>query len=238
MATLPGFKRFPGRNERFLVIATGEEISRRKYDLIRRGISNEALARINKATELSEQLARPARGRKSVLKEPDFVKSVVIKSRIQEKAKREVLTKVAKAQKQIDRKIERARNKKISTPKFSGGLLKAGRKARRVLYSEYDDYLKLYADMKKSGIVFGYSVGALGVDTRTGEQRGAFLFPLKGFDSPIDPDEYAEVFSEWLESHAYIEYIADMLQISFEPKYYEAKAVRAGIKLTNVRPRG
>jgi hypothetical protein len=224
MATLPGFKRLPGRSERFLVVATGQEISRRKYDLIRRGLSNEDLARINKATELQNQLARPARGRKSVLKAPDFIKQEVVSERIAESTKKEILKKVEKQQKKIDRDNQRLTARQVKVPKFSGRLLKAGRKARRVPFNDYDEYVTFYGDMKKSKIVFAYSLGIAAVDTRIGRERDAIVFPMRTFDGLLSEDEFQSYMDAFLESHAYLEFMHYFIHIAFSAEYYERKA--------------
>lgn len=226
MATLPGFKRLPGRSERFLVVATGEEISRRKYDLIRRGLSNEELARINRATELKTQLARPARGRKSVLKAPDFIREEVVTERVAETAKKEILKKVEKEQKKISRANERLTAKKVHLPKFSGRLLKPGRKARRVPFNEYSEYAGYWADMKKSKIVFAYSLGIAAVDTRIGLERDAIVFPMRTFDRVLSEEQFESEMNEFLDSHAYLEFMHYFIHIAFAAEYYETKAKR------------
>lgn len=224
MATLPGFQRLPGRSERFKVIATGEEISRRKYDLIRRGLSNEVLARINRDTQLETQLARPARGRKSVLKAPDFIREEVVTERKEIKKRTETLKKVEKEQKKIERNNNRLTAKKVKLPKFSGRLLKAGRKARRVPFNEYDEFVPFFEDMKKSGIVFAYSLGIAAVDTRIGLERDAIVFPMRAFDMFVTEEQFYSAMDEFLESHAYLEFMHYFIHIAYSREYYESKA--------------
>lgn len=223
MATLPGFKRLPGRSERFLNEKTGETISRRKYDLLRRGISNETLAKINRTSEPKKQLARPARGRKSILKLPENIVDELAIERSEERARKERLKALEKERRKVDRNVEKLKNKKIKTPKFSGRLLKKGRKARRLPFEEYSQYSKYWDEMKKSGIVFAYSVGVSAVDTRIGYERDAIVFTLKTFSKKISEPDFNEAMINFLESKSYLEFLNYFIHIAFSESYYKSK---------------
>jgi hypothetical protein len=230
MATLSGYKRLAGRSERFLEIATGKEISRRAYDKIRRGISNEELAKINRKFYSTEHALRPARGRKSGFMYAPAVREDIAKARIEERERIEKEKKAEKERKKIERAIERQKNKKLKTIKrFNKNMLKPGTKARRFLFYTYEEYVDLYNQMKKSGVVLAYSLGVYGVNEQTGETMAAFVIPMRDFGKrPISEAHFSEL-DEWAEEHSYFILLGYMIQAHFKKDFYESHAIAHGI---------
>lgn len=233
---LPGYKGLGGTAKKVLNLATGEVLSRRKYaeQIKRGGLKNEELAELNKQFHPTEHFARPAKGRKSIQKlAPEFKKTVaeVRQQAAAEKAKAELQ---AKKEKRTHKKIEQLKGKeKVKVPTFSGRLLKAGAKGRRIAFNNYKEYVVLRKDAEKSGIVFSYGLGCEGIDVR--DERGdpkliSFtVFPLTHIKTKIDEEDFNMEFETALEEKAYFIFLHYWIHFAFSEKYYADKAKKAGI---------
>lgn len=231
MATLPGFKRLPGRSERFLVVATGQEISRRKYDLIRRGLSNEQLAKINAVAEPEEQLARPARGRTSVRKLAPEIKKDIVNVRKEFREKKKQIAAQEKEEAKLARRIETIKGKKVKVKKFTTAMLKAGHYGRRLAFNTHEDYETLYADAKKSGKVIFYGLGMDGYDERTGTHIPVTVFTMRAFDGLISRDDFYDAMNDYLESRPYYIFVSFFMHLAFSREFAEDRMRKAGMKV-------
>lgn len=229
---LQTFKRVKG-TERFVNLITGEEVSRRQRDKVRLAAqgnikSYEELAKFNRQLNEDEQLARPARGRTSAKNLAAPIKTDVVKARKEVKQQRAATKKEQKAQRLVDRKIEAAKRKKVHVKKFSGRLLKAGRMGARVPFNTYGDYEILYADAKKSKLVFAYGLGLNGVDARTGQPVTPTIFRMRAFDGIIGEEEFYEAMEGFIESRSYFIAVSYYIHFAFAKGYAEDKAKKAG----------
>jgi len=231
MATLPGYKRLPGRSERFVEIATGKEISRRQYDKLRRGISNEKLAEINKKFHATESFARPARGRASARKLAPEIRAEVVRARREAEEIKKAAERATRESRKIGRQIERIKSRKIRPlPKFSVSWLKPGHMAARRLFSDYGEYLRAFNEMRSSGKVFAYALGVYGVDTRTAAPMAAIVVPMRALDRPLSEKQFYEIMGDWVNEHSYFELVSYLLHVAFKREVYESRAIRHGIK--------
>lgn len=232
MATLlPGFKYLGGTARRYLNTATGEILSRRKYDETVRGrMSYEAIAKANKEKDELAQLARPARKRSSIQKLAPEIKAEIAKARQEDKRAREKLEKQLKEELKLNRLIERKKNKKVRTPKFSPRLLRPGTLSRRIPFSEYSQLVELFNGAKKSKVVFGYMVGIAGVDSRTGKELDAMLMPaLRGLDRVISEGDFDDSVEIFLNEKLYFIPLHFFVHFSFTREYAKKVAQKAGI---------
>jgi len=238
MATLPSllstFARVKGsgKTERFVNLVSGEQISRRQYDKIRRAsqgsniLSNEALAKINKAIEPDEQLARPARGRTSARKLAPVIKADVIKARKELQAQQEETAKSIKEQRLIDRRIEAMKRKKVRVKKFSGRLLKPGRQAVRIAFNTWEEYVELYEAAEQSGIVFSYGMGIQGYDANLGVPRDATIFRMDAFSGLIDEDTFYSEMEGFIETHSYFIALNYYMHIHYSAAFVKKRATQ------------
>lgn len=225
---LPGFKRLPGRSERFINTVTGEEISRRKYDQIRRGLSNEQLRDINRATEPEKQLARPARGRSSAIKLAPEIRSDVVAARreaAQLKAEREL---IQKEKRKLQRKIETSKNKKVRRKKIRKQLLTPGHMGERISFNDYAELLEALSEAKKSGVVFAYGLGWHGIDERTGIYRDVTVMTMTAIGDKISEDEFEEQMQDSMETKSYLIFLNYWMHVAFSKKFAEEWAVKNG----------
>lgn len=215
---------------------TGEILSRHAYAKIKHaGLSSHQLAKLNAVTDKAAQIARPARGRSSIQKLAPEYKKTVAELRIEaEQKKKEKAAKAKKADK-AHKKIEQLLGKQIvKVPKFSGRLLKPGNKARRVPFNDYEEYVTLRNDAKKSGLVFSYFVGIEGIDTRSEKADPKLIsitvFPGTHIGSVIDEETFNDEIQTVLEDKAsYFLLLHYWIHFSFTEAYYTKKAKDAGI---------
>lgn len=235
---LPGFIGLGGTAKQVKEIATGRILSRRQYAQtvkrvaeIGRAETNEALAKFNAQTEAEKQAARPARGRTSVQKLAPQIKKDIVGARLENKKALEKKAAEAKQEKYISKRIEAAKRKRVKVKTLRPQSLKSGHLGARISFNDYADYEKLYdefRDLKARNIAFAYAVGIEGVDSRSGEPRAAFVFPMR--DYKIDEDEFDETMSEWMGSRPYFVFSNYIFHAAFAKEYAARRAERAGKK--------
>lgn len=230
MATLPGFKYLGGKTQRYLNEITGESISRRQYDKLTGKLSYEALAKINKAKNFSEQLARPARGRNSLAKLTPEFRASVVEARLEKELELDAAKKQRKITGSIQNRINRATARKVRSPKFSPRLLKAGRQGRRLPFLSYSQYVTYFDDAKKSGIVFAYALGINAIDTRDAKEKSSTVFTLRSFDRPISEQDFMGAMNTFMLEKSYFAFLNYFIHFAFKKEYAKQKAIKAGIK--------
>lgn len=239
MAVVPGFRRVAGsgRAERYVNVATGEEISRRQYDKLRRpGFTNESLAELNRQVESVKAAQRPARGKSSLKKLPPELRDLEAERRVFQEIARKKREKEIAEQKRIAREIERQRGKKVKTPKrITGALLTPGALGRTIEFENgYPEYLSLYEQAKKSGKIFSYSIGVDGIDSRTGRRYRATVFTQRGFDRPISAETFNAEIRAFLESKkSYFIFKNYAMHLAFAIDYAKQKREQYGDRRKN-----
>lgn len=242
---LPGFKSLGGKSARYIT-PEGKEISQRQYrKLVREAsattplingvkvTSNEALAKLNRQKDLAGQLARPARGRSSLLKAEEKERAKVAAKRAAERlaAEKEMRAEI-EAQKIINTRNKAVKRGKVVKKKnFSLNSLRPGRLAFQIHFDSEQDGGDLVSQAKKSGRVLGYAVGMSGVDERSGKRLDAMISGLYdiGFDfEDVGLEERTENF---LESKPYFVFTSWFIHFSFTRAYAEYRAQRAGVKM-------
>lgn len=219
---LPGYTRIAGGAERVRT-PTGAEISDRAYKKIAREVSgltpinekgqkivsNEALAKFNRQVNPTESIARPARGRKSLRKADEALKAEAARSRLELEAAKKRAAKELQAQRDVARKVERAKRKKVRTRRVSAqGFTKdkrSGERRRAAQYdfTSFDELEELYEQAKGSyGIKF-WGVGIRGVDERSGKHLDAWLYGLMDFSYEPDEEQLEDETVDFLERKPY-----------------------------------
>jgi hypothetical protein len=214
---LPDFKRLPGGAEK-VQTPSGEIISDRQYKKLQRAasgltpinsqgqkiVSNEALAKFNKSISPIEHISRPARGRTSLRKADEALRQESAKVRLEQEVAKKRAAKELKEQREIARKVERAKRKKVKTRRVSlQGFTKDKRSGERRRAAQYDftsfDELEdLYDGAKgKFGIKF-WGVGIRGVDERSGKHLDAWLYGLMDFSYEPDEEQLEEETNDFL----------------------------------------
>ena len=228
------FTALKGSARRYLDNITGQEVSRRTYqEYMRAGMTNEQLASINRRENPLLAAARPAKGRKSILKLSQVERDLIAQARIEDKIRRSEIAAENKAQKEAEKLLAKRSNRKpIKRKKITGALLQPGRMGRRVPFDYYSDYLEMFAEAKRGGIVKFYGLGMQGHHENTGKELDITVFPMRTFTSPIPEDEFDDAMNEELESRAYFIFDNYWMHLAFD-KGYAAK--RASKKRTTKR---
>lgn len=224
-----------GKTERFISLITGKEVSRRVRDETLNRVSYEKKAIANKAINEAEQLARPAKGRTSARKLAPAIKADIVKARKEEKQRKAQTAALEREQKAMDRRAQQLRGKKVAPPKvINGATLRAGTMGRRINFNDYDEYLTLFEQAKKSKLVFLYGLGWTGIDLRTSRELGVTVFPMRDFGKPITKARFHGEFQQSVEDKSYMEFLHYWMHLAFDIKYARTKAERAGKR----KPRG
>lgn len=200
--------RIPGPKRQFRDTVTGKIVGRREADrrLNRVVQSNEAKAKKNKAENLIESLARPARGRKKINVEENF-----------EEAERRV----------SDFQLKHVRLKAIRPQ-----LLKTGHRAERVEFAHYGQYAKLMEEIKalrwrEKPLIVGVSIGFTGHDERDGKRLDATIVPQQSPRIVLTPDRFSEIIIEYLEEKTYVVVDKFWLHLRFNMDYVEFREKEA-----------
>lgn len=227
---LPGWKALGGTSRKYQNLVTGEVIGRRAYDEKVAGkLSYEKKAAESKAKNALEFYARPAKGRTSIKKEAPEVKE----ARAAIKKEKEEIEKANKKAAQLSRAVSRKQKKHHGAHRINRGTLKAGHTVKRFAVSDYEAFAETLENAQKSGLVFGYSWGILGVDERnpakilTPTLSGSTLLDIA--DIP-DEEDYQATIEDYIEEVSYIIYIHTWIKLAFKTEYAKQKANAAGIK--------
>lgn len=199
---------------------TGEEISRRQYQNIVKGISFEAKAQQNKKESLAKSLARPARGRTKAATQQE------IEQRLELAASRAEIQNRTR----LERKAaQKGRKKRIKT--IRPQLLKSGHMGERIPFYDYEDYETLMGQMGQmiggKRLITAYGVGIVGVDERTGQELTATLFTLRSPKMWIDEDELEAETEDFIYSHPYFIFSHYFMHLAFNVDYAESRAKKS-----------
>lgn len=222
-----------GKSERFINLITKQEVSRRTRDAAVRGITNEKLAIANRAINEAEQLARPARGRSSVRKLAPVIKAGIVKARKEQKVEKVKLKEETKRVKLVERKIERAKVKKVRTPKITKRLLKPGKISRTVDFDGPDKLDEILEQVREVDEIFAYYLGFDAVHEKSGNRVDITLYRREERDNEITGEEFAEAVDDYLEQHRYLVIATYWIRLVFYEKFASKLAKDKGVKWQN-----
>lgn len=200
---------------------TGEEISRRQYQNLVKGISFEAKAKKNKEESLAQSLARPARGRTKAATQQE------IEGRLEAAATRAELQNRARLERKAAQKGKPKRVKTIRPQ-----LLRTGHLGERIDFYTYEDYEELIKQANRQTVggkrlITAYGVGIMGIDERTGAELGATLFTLRSPRMKIDEDELEAATEDFIFDHPYFIFTNYFMHLAFNRDYAEGRAKAA-----------
>lgn len=227
------FESLKNAKRQYRNIKTGEVISKRAYDTIRRGgITNEKAAILERIKNPVLAASRPAKGKKSLLKLPENEQLVIAKARIEDEKRKKEIAKQLRDENAFNKKFNKEVNKKVRVKKIRPQLLKTGSKGARISFNDYDDYLKLFNDGKKATVrvggktiplLFAYGLGMVGVDERedSGEPKklAVTVFTMKAFDKPISEKDFYGAMKDELDDRAYFKMSHYFMHLAFSIDY-------------------
>lgn len=219
-----------GKTERFVNLITKQEVSRRTRDAAVRGITNEKLAIANRIINEEEQLARPARGRTSARKLAPAIKSGVVHARKEQKVQKVAQKESAKKERAVDRKIERAKVKKVRTPKISKRLLKAGKISRTVDFDDPEKLDEILEQVRDTPEIFAYYLGFDAVHEKSGNRVDITLFRREEASNVITSEDFEEAVDEYLSEHRYLVVATYWIRLVFYEKFASQLAKDKGVK--------
>lgn len=215
---------------------TKEVISQRQYYKLKRGgLNNEQLAKLNVAIDEATQLARPARGRSSVLKIVPEIRADIIAARKEQKERKKADTILKRELLKSEKALEKHRNKKIKKRNITNQMLRPGRQGVRVAFEDYSDYVRMFEQGKKNGNIFAYGLGWHGVDIRPGIPASKIgkditVFNLRTFDRPLSEDKFNNAFSGSVDAYSYMEFVSYWIHLAFSVEYAAKLAEKHNIK--------
>lgn len=225
-----------GKSERFVNAQTGESISRRQYDKVRReaetGIkySNESLSKENKRLQPIVAASRPARNKTSLKQLSQQTREDIARARIEKEAADKKAHDERVAQKKLERLTQQRLAKKVKPKKLNGRILRPGALGARVDFNDYEEYLALFEqghkDRKK---FFSYSLGVVGIDARDGYEKTPILSAFKrlDFDQPISEDDFIAETEDFVESKAsYFLFRNWFMHVSFGTVYANTRKTK------------
>jgi hypothetical protein len=229
---LPGYRGLGDSARRVVNEATGEILSRRQYaQRVKRGgaLTNEQLAKLNKAQAPIESISRPTKGRSSIQKLAPEVKEEIAKARIESVEQKKRREAREKEEKRFEKKLEKLKeeaSKRIKVPRVTLSLLRPGTKGRRIAFNDYSDYLQIIEDSRKSGHVLAVGLGAEGVDSRDeGLRKIAFtVFPMRPVREIIPEKEFYSAFTSEIQSRSYFVFLRYWAHLAFKRESYEKRA--------------
>lgn len=241
MAKTSDFYPLRNKERQYKHKTTGEIISRRQWQKIKRGgMSNEKFAELNRVTNEKLQVLQPARGRKSALKKTDTEKEMIAEARIEDRQRREQIAISEREARLLERRIKKAQAKRVRAKAIRPQLLKAGNMGARISLNDYNDYLKAFEQGKnatvrlKNGaripLVFSYGLGMVGVNENTGQDLGITVFTMRTFDRPIAMDEFYDEMEATLAERAYFVFSHYFMHVAFSKAYANEKAASRGKK--------
>lgn len=223
---MANYKPLGGKTRRYLNLDTGEEISRRQYLKETKNTSFEEIAANNRARNPLQAALRPARGRKSALK--DDAREMIAQARIEADRRRRELDEERRQKRRIELEIQRAVNKKVRRKKVTKALLPAGKMGVRLPFGEYSDYLAMLKEARAIGVVFAYSLGAVMRDEETAQERDATLYPLMSIKDTVDEEDLKDTTAEFIESKSYgLVFAHWFIHLAYSKQYALEKAKRA-----------
>lgn len=212
-----------GTARRYQNKETGEIISRWRYEKMRRGMDARAIAKLNRQRDLATALSRPARGRTKARTQAE------IDLRLEIEAERQKQREYNRLLREANKRASRIKLKKIRPQ-----LLKTGRRAERIPFADYAQYVELFNQLQSARLASGrryitaYGIGVVGVDERppNGELT-ATLFPMVGYDVMFDEDEFNDAVSDFAMEHSYFILSHFYMHIHFDREYAENRLARA-----------
>lgn len=193
-----------GTSRNYENIKTGDRMSRRAFDALKNGISYEAKAAHNKALNPELQALRPARGRRSHVRSDDWIKKEIAAQRLEAKRLKEEAEKKRKEAAALERKNVRLSAKKIRVKKVKKHLIPKGQIGWRIGFNDYSELAALLADARKTGVIFAYGLGFVGVDERVGELRPVTVFRMMAISTNIPESEFNDAMEAALQEYSYI----------------------------------
>lgn len=214
-----------GKTRRYLNTETGEEISRRQFDKLTKGVNYEKKAKANKIANLEEALARPARGRTKA------VTTTEKKTRVESFQKKEEIKRTTRLEKLAAQKASKAKPKKIRPQ-----LLKTGHYAERIKFTSWQEFEDLRRQMQSQiapngkRLITAYGIGIVGYDERTGQQLGATILPMRTPNTKLTENQLQDITDDFLENHTYFIFSYYFLHLRFNYEYAQNRLKKANKK--------
>jgi len=217
------FEPIKGPGRYYLDTLTGQKVTKRFRDTTLRGaISNEKAAQLNRITNLELAVSRPARGRKGIKGLSEKEKADIIAARIEDEKRKKELAAQAKAERELNRLLQKKSAKKVNFKHFSDRALRPGSKGARFSFNSYDEYLVLAKEVKASRNTLAYSLGMVGYHETTGEDYGVTVFTLKSAqDKPYSRETFEEGFEEAITERTYFRFQYYFMHVAYKKEYYE-----------------
>lgn len=230
------YKFLGGKSQRYQNVKTGETISRRAFDKSSGKLSYEDLAKINWDIAPDRQILRPAKGRKSGQKLDAIAAQNEAKKRLENKTREAARQKALKEQRELARKIEAKKRKKVITQKITKSSLTPGKISKSIKFLYYQQYLDLWAQGKKLGIdvIFAYQIGVEGISNDTGEIQMFDAMNARDFDKPLTEDSFiskVEFRIEKASQSAGFIFTNYYMRFLFARKFYESLAEKNQSKI-------
>lgn len=215
------FKSLGGSARNYLDTETGEIISRWEYHKRIAGKTFRQEAKERKQKDLKAVLAKPARGRKKAAS--DFEAEIRLQA-AQDKADKERELRLVKAAQKA--------NKKIRLKKIRPQLLVSGRRAARIPFSDYADFVELNKQMNEVKLPNGrrliesYAIGVSGFDERVmpPSQIDATLFTLQSPRVKITKADLDLALEDFLSEKTYFVFSHFWIHLHFDKAYAEKRA--------------
>lgn len=225
---LPGWST-PNKGTSYINAETGQVLSRRQYDKLRRGdgLSNEMISKLNKASDLEAALSRPARGRKSLAKLSDAERQFIAEARVEDFQRKAEIKAEKQAKGKLSRAIQRKVGKRVKRRRITYQMLNPGSKGARTYFNGYKEYLELFYEGKNSGLVFSYGLGMVGVDSReeyNARDLAVTVFTMHAFDRPIPEERFNREFEAAILERSYFEFANYFMHVAFKKDVYTKRA--------------
>lgn len=221
------YKALGGKSRRYLDTETGATISRRTYQKLSEGLSFEEKAATNFARDAKAAILRPAKGRQSQRKAVGLEREMVAEMRLEERERITRAKTLEKETRKIERTIQRKINRKVKQKKVTKQLLKAGSYGARISFVDYEGYLKAQREAVATGVIIAYSLGLVGVDENTGQDRGITVFPLRFVTDVIDRDTFDEEMTAAIERYSYFMVSHYFMHLAYKKDFARGKKSEA-----------
>lgn len=223
------FKPLGGLARRYLDTQTGEEISRWQYQKLTNGLDFREQARTNRKADPMLAELRPAKGRKSAVKSVGLERELIAEARLEEREKKKALEEKRKAEKKLNSTIQRKQKRKVRQKQVSKQLLKPGSYGARISFIDYDGYVKAVKEAQKTGVVFSYSLGLIGVDENTGADLGITAFKLTHVNSIYSRKVFEDEMSAVKESYSYFIFLHYFMHLAYKKDFAQSRANQKGL---------
>lgn len=226
MAAIPSksqWKSLGGTSRQYANIETGEIISRRRFDEMFNKLTYETKAAHNKAINPEKAILRPARGRKSYVKAQDWIQKEIAAQRFEAAEKKKKEAESRKREREIQRTVQRKAKKKVKPRKVAKRYIPKNKLGWRVSFNDYQEYLTLLEDARKTGVIKIYGLGFVGVDSRTGIEKGVTVFRMRSISITESEDEFYGAMEDALNEYSYLDFMHYYIHLAISVDYVKGQ---------------